>query len=171
MPFNHYITNFRRFHNHKVQYLRVIEEHKDGYPHIHVILQFEDARIRVENSKYFDRHLYQKWKHLWTYGHSDYQRPAREGIYTLGYVMKYCLKNQTATTVWKKVLEPESKPTVPYVPNSQSVDSSQIQQDVSVSPVKKYGVKLMTWSRDFSFAPFRVNSQSLKAEGSQLALS
>ena len=86
------------------EYLRVLESHKDNYPHIHCIIQFPDARIRVENARYFDRMLYARWRVLWKHGHSDYQKPRRSGYGTISYVMKYLLKNQTQKTVWKKVL-------------------------------------------------------------------
>ncbi len=66
--FNRYYQEFRRFHAGKAEYLRVIEKHKDGYPHIHIIIQFPNAIIRIRNTKYFDRTLYKKWKAVINFG-------------------------------------------------------------------------------------------------------
>ena len=172
--FNHYITDLRRFHHDKLQYLRVVEEHQDGYPHIHCIIQFQNVGIRVQDARWFDSSLYKQWKNRWVHGHSDIQCPRGTRTHVLAYVLKYCLKNRTASTVWKKVLLDSN--------NSQdqdNTDSIQTQSDqdivnsatsgdhnindqvgISVPPVKKYGVKYLTWSRNFNFKPFIVENNN-----------
>lgn len=155
--FNRYIQRIRRYHNCNIEYLRVLEKHKDGYPHIHCILQFPDARIRVENSRYFDKTLYARWKGLWLHGHSDYQRPKRNGIGAISYVLKYLIKNQTSRTIWKKVLT-ESHPSgntsssVTDATDDTTPTNSRI-SCITKLPVSLYGQKLATWSRNFDFAP------------------
>jgi hypothetical protein len=155
--FNRYFQNYRRLHN-DVEYLRVLESHKDNYPHIHCIIQFPDARIRVENTRYFDRMLYAKWRVLWQHGHSDYQKPRRSGVGTISYVMKYLLKNQTQKTVWRKLLA--SCATVPGTVETSIEDNLPNAKDTSVTalmprlPVKYKGQKLCTWSRRFDFSVF-----------------
>ena len=161
--FNHYITDLRRFHHDKLQYLRVVEEHKDGYPHIHCIVQFQDIGIRVQDSRWFDASLYKQWKNRWVHGHSDIQCPRGTRTHVLAYVLKYCLKNATSNTVWKKVLPKEDFSdyviSVDDSPRSESSPQRPINTH-SVPPVKKFGVKYQTWSRNFDFKPFIVQNNN-----------
>ncbi len=151
--FNRFLQNFRRLHNQKVQYIRVIEKHKDGYPHVHAILQFPNATIRITNIRYFERTLYRKWKNLWKGGHSDYQKPRKTAMDTISYVMKYCLKNTTRKTVWKKILSPlePGRPKEPHSMSGITVISAE-------EPTKLYGIKICTWSRNFDWKPFKISS-------------
>jgi hypothetical protein len=126
----------------------VVERHKDGYPHLHSILQFPNARIRVLNSRYFDNEIYSQWKSQWKHGHSDYQRPRRGGVGTLSYVLKYLIKNQTSKTIWKKILP--SATTVTEESTSTNTKAS----STTKLPVHIHGVKLATWSRGFDFSVF-----------------
>ena len=99
--FNRYIQNVRRLHTHKVQYLRAVEVHKDGYPHLHAVLRFRSP-LRVNNSRYFDSKLYSKWKSLWRGGLSDFQ-PPRSKRHPILYIIKYASKeSHTVKTLWKK---------------------------------------------------------------------
>lgn len=144
----------------------MVEEHKDSYPHIHVIVQFSDARIRVQDSRYFDRRLYQQWKHRWKHGHSDVQSPRGTRGAVLAYVLKYVLKNVTTNTIWKKILisstegdtkngsEPQSSQENANSATYGDQKTQEQENTISANPVKKYGVKLVTWSRDFDFKPF-----------------
>ncbi len=143
--FNRYIQRFRRTHNEKIQYLRVIERHKDLYPHIHIIIQFPNASIRIRDSKWIDRELYKNWKTLWKRGHSDYQKPRSSKTGTISYIMKYLLKNTTQKTVWKKI-----------IPKT-SVQMHKGGTPPSTPPesTKMNGVKLCTWSRGFDWKPFK----------------
>lgn len=158
--YNRYIQRIRRLHNLQVHYLRVVESHKDGYPHIHVLLQFPSASIRVDNSRYFDPVLYKRWKSLWPDGHSDYQRPRRSGMGTLGYIMKYLLKNSSSKTVWSKVYAVQndamktqrSLANLKQTPMDGSVKSTISEKNSN--PTRQHGVKLCTWSRGFDFTPF-----------------
>ena len=78
--------------------------------------------------------------------------------------MKYCLKNATSATVWKKILpkedysgyvtSAEEQPTQSDPPRERTINT------VSVPPVKKYGVKYLTWSRNFDFKPFIVENSN-----------
>ncbi len=146
--FNRFLQNYRRLHNQKVQYLRVIEKHKDGYPHVHAILQFPNAVISIRNTKYFERKLYNKWKALWIHGHSDYQRPRKDRIGTLTYILKYLIKNTTKKTIWKKILK-NTNPTITKTVKDVTVHTVE-------NKIKLNGVKLGTWSRDFDWEPFYV---------------
>ncbi len=148
--FNRYIQRFRRLHNQKIQYLRVIERHKDLYPHIHIIIQFPNASIRINDSKWIDRRIYQTWKTLWKRGHSDYQKPRRNRIGTISYIMKYLLKNTTKKTIWKKILPKRD------VTSAKTTE----QNTTSANIVSEYGVKLCTWSRDFDWKPFMQKSST-----------
>ncbi len=142
--FNRYIQEFRRLHHMEVQYLRVVERHKDGYPHVHAILQFPYAVIHVRDSRYFDRTLYKTWKALWKAGHSDYQKPRRSKQGTISYLMKYLIKNTTRKTVWKKIL--------PKVETTATIHEKVITtQDVKIGKIK-----LCTWSRKFDWEPFKM---------------
>ncbi len=160
--FNRYIQRFSRLHNIRINYLRVVEEHKDGYPHIHILIQFPDARIRILSSKYFDQDLYAKWRLLWKHGHTDYQRPRSRNLGTLSYILKYLIKNTTAKTIWKKIFvlpataellaQPPSMKDLPTnVPN---MDAHASIKSLSENPTHAHGVKLCTWSRDFDWKPF-----------------
>ncbi len=152
----------------RIQYLRVLEEQKSKHCHVHVLLQLPNASLRINNSRYFDPTLYKRWKSLWSHGLSDYQIPRKSKTHTISYVLKYVTKNSTCKTIWKKLITPD---TVTSAKENKNKSNSTETNTSSVAPVKKYGVKLVTWSRDFSFQPFRVNSQSLSNENIQLALS
>ena len=172
--YNRFIQRIRRLHNLRVEYLRVLEEHKDGYPHIHAILQYPSSCLRVnivKDKAYFDRTLYARWKDSWK-GNSDYQKPKRSGVGTLSYVLKYLIKNQTKKTIWKKIMDGStSKIPAP----SQTVLNEQLslalpirttqcngsvtntiteKESTDVLPTRINGVKLATWSRGFDFKPF-----------------
>lgn len=152
--FNRYHQRLRRLHRIQIEYLRVIEEHRDGYPHIHTLLQYPSACISVENSRYFDRALYSKWKAQWREGHSDYQKPRQGATGTLSYVMKYLIKNQTSKTVWKKVLASCNVQTVEDSTVNAKKKNGRNISNVTRLPTRKNGVKLCTWSRGFDFTPF-----------------
>ncbi len=148
--FNRYLQRFRRSHNEKIQYLRVVERHKDLYPHIHIIIQFPDASIRVRDFRWFDRRIYQTWKALWKRGHSDYQKPRRNKIGTISYMMKYLLKNTTRKTIWKKLLASTSTQT-----GEKTYSTVTTVNDISCHI---HNVKLCTWSRGFDWEPFKTSN-------------
>lgn len=126
--FNRYIQVFRRKSiPNEVQYIRTIEAHGNGYPHIHVILQFKDP-IRVQNARYFENSLYRRWKIFWKCGLSDYQ-PPRNTSHPIFYLIKYISKDTpTIKTLWKKLYA-----------SAESVDTSltQSSQKQSSAPTAK----------------------------------
>lgn len=153
------------FNFQKLTIFRVVEQHKDGYPHIHAILQFDAACIMVSNNRYFDNLLYKKWRALWKHGHSDYQKPRNAGSRTLLYTLKYLIKNTTKRTIYKKILpiSDEGKSATPdkteYAGSNSDPTSdytSEPKDPATTIPVRLHGVKLATWSRDFDFTPFLI---------------
>lgn len=146
--FNRYVQNIRRLHNAPVQYLRSIEAHKDGYPHLHAVIRFPSP-ITVNNTKYFDRELYKKWKSLWPSGLSDYQVPLSRR-HPILYIVKYVTKGSTLKTLWKKYYALyAAKP----LKKEKETSSANI-VDLSVpTPLtitcKKYKIKQLSWSRLF----------------------
>ncbi len=157
--FNRYIQKIRRLHSCSIEYFRVVEEHQDTFPHVHTLLQFPDARIRIENIKFFDQALYKKWKSLWPHGLSDYQKPKRSGSGTLSYLMKYLIKNQTSKTIWKKILNSGTAPTAfAEVTSDALLPETAQNMDVPVlHSTHLNGVKLASWSRKFDWRPFYPN--------------
>lgn len=158
--FNRYIQRLRRLHNSRVQYCRTIEAHADGYPHIHAILRFPTV-LTVENSRYFDRKLYEKWKGLWRFGHSDYQPPLSRTRSPLLYCIKYVTKgNTTLRTFWKHYFElnpQQSQPIQNNTTGSANVfslpDSDTDFKTIQLNNlVQYYNIKQLSWSRHF-FSP------------------
>lgn len=151
----------------EIEYLRVIEFHDDGYPHIHVLFQYPSACLRIENSRFFDRALYQRWKYLWKHGLSDFQRPKYSGVRAVSYILKYLIKNQTSKTVWRKILQSNieiSGEKEDLQKSTESTPQNSLDSTISNSafentplPIRLHGVKLCTWSRNFDFTQFSNN--------------
>ncbi len=164
--FNRTIQRLRRLHCCKVQYLRTLEAHKDGFPHIHTLLQFPSAQIRVSNQKYIDRLLYDRWKASWPHGLSDFQIPRRQRIGQIRYILKYISKNSTSKTIWKRIssvtpvtksIPSESSPTPAPVESLKNVVTKDTyNSDMSPNPTHFRKQKLCSWSRDFDWTPFTV---------------
>jgi hypothetical protein len=152
--YNRYIQEYRRFSNCRVEYLRVVEKHENGRPHIHILLQFPDARISVQNTKYFDNRLYARWKALWRHGLSDYQRPYSTRS-PVGYILKYITKNATSKTVWKKLIVSDVT-----VKESESTTNQHVKNMDAPAMTHLHGVKLLTWSRSFDWKPFIINTST-----------
>lgn len=169
---NRYIQRIRRLHNMPVGYLRTIEAHEDLYPHLHAILDFGDAKIRVTNSKFFDKSLYHSWKFQWTSGVSDYQRPYPNSKHSpLLYIIKYISKDSTKKTIWRKYyadakprdaqsiseLTTKTKQTVLPASNTdvkQSVPTTTLTNPSSFF-CQQFKIKQCTWSRNFVFPRYR----------------
>lgn len=150
--FNRFIQKYRRLHKLPIQYIRTVEAHADTYPHIHIILQFPDARISVDNARYFDSVLYRKWKQLWTFGLSDYQ-PPRNTRQPILYLIKYISKEtHTYKTLWKKMLPPADATVIKdghgpiHAPTVQDTTTNK-----TLELCKTYKVKQLSWSRGFVF--------------------
>ncbi len=150
VDFNRYIQKLRRLHKNSIQYLRTIEEHRDGYPHFHAILRFPTV-LTIKNGRYFDKTLYGLWKSYWRHGLSDAQ-PPRPKQSALAYIIKYTTKN-TGHKIWIRYYRHLNV-------NSADVrltPSCMIKKVLpSVSPVsslsqkcEKYKIKQCTWSRNF----------------------
>lgn len=161
--FNRYIQRIRRLHNSRVQYIRTIELHKDNYPHIHIILQFNPP-LSVTNARFYDRALYAKWKSLWTLGLSDYQ-PARSGRLPIFYIIKYIIKgSSTYLTLWRKLYAPTvvsssepSKTCSNISPSAIPSMTTKLPHFPSPSEIaltkycKDHKLKQLSWSRNFIF--------------------
>ncbi len=143
--YNRFIQKWRRISNQEIQYIRSIESHKDGYPHIHTIIQYPFACIRIKHSQYFDKRIYALWKSHWIHGFSDYRKPVKNESRTLQYLIKYITKTTTRKTVYKKIIN-----TKPLAITTQHAKETTL-------PVSFNGVKLVTWSRNFDWKPFKMS--------------
>lgn len=171
--YNRWVQRMRRKHRCRIEYFRSVEKHQDGYPHIHCLIQFPDARIKVHNLEYFDVILYRKWKDWWPHGLSDFQVPKSKAVGQLTYIMKYITKNSTVKTVWKKIYAlnvdkvtttskeatdvsagEESKNSTVAVTNT--ISSSTTLLTSKRSTLQHCGIKLLTWSRSFDFSVFKL---------------
>ena len=169
--FNRFIQTLRRLHNSPIQYLRSIESHKSHpHPHIHCVIRFPHP-IRVQNSKYFDRELYKKWKQLWECGHSDFQNPRSRG-HPILYIVKYISKeSNTVRTLWKKYYTLYNVGSVKDQPTSLNTESTKKESPTthSVSHVtllcQKYKIKQCTWSSQFFSPTISIVSPSKRSSG------
>lgn len=159
--FNHFITYYRRLHIDGVEYLRTVEAHADGYPHLHAVLQLQHG-VFVSNDRYFDPDLYKKWKSLWSCGLSDFQAPTLGPRNTVLYIVKYITKSSTKKTIWRKCYTGQIQENISarsvVVPTATSstpqtaVQKPKINEDnPSTFLCKKYKIKQCTWSRGFKF--------------------
>ena len=168
--FNRFIQKLRRYHRDKIEYLRVVEQHKDQFPHIHVLLQFTRISIQVRDNRWFDREMYKRWKGLWTHGLSDFQTPKKSRLGTLSYLLKYMNKNTTSKTLWKKVYantvensdqkEDSSTSSKMDVGAKKTTETESKGKTVVTNPIYLHGIKLLSWSRNFNFSVFRPNESS-----------
>ncbi len=148
--FNRYIQKLRRLHENKIQYLRTIEAHSDGYPHFHAILRFPTV-LTIHNRRYLRKDVYKVLKKSWSHGHSDYQ-PPRSKQSPLAYIIKYTTK-ESGHKIWKKYYQHLSVNSVEHP----AIISGLIKKvGPSVGPVtalsstcEKYKIKQCTWSRNF----------------------
>lgn len=156
--YNRYIQRFRRqFPLSDIQYIRAIEAHKDGYPHIHEILQFKNS-LNVKDARYFDPELFRRFKGLWSHGLSDYQ-PPRGDKQPILYLIKYISKSSNShRTIWKKMLKNIQLPKSQDARNQNT--TTQCQDILSANAVKfaltdlnckKYKLRQLSWSRKFTF--------------------
>jgi hypothetical protein len=131
------------------QYFRVVEQHKDGYPHIHAILQTPIVRFIITNDRYIEPVLRTRLKADWPFGFID-TRPCTQDRGLL-YALKYLTKNTTRKTIFKKILpKPEREVKA-------SIKNSLVRQPrKDPAPTHFNGVKLASWSRNFDFTPFSI---------------
>lgn len=167
--FNRFLQKFRRSTRANVGYLRTLEAHKDGYPHIHAIIQFPDARVRIKGDRYFSDDVFRQFKSTWPHGHSDFQVPFSKREGQIYYIMKYIQKNSTSKTVWKKLYGANNVTESTTPPIDSSVGALTNTSDVATKPISKSITvrnpthfnkqKLCSWSRNFDFSPFFINSK------------
>ncbi len=161
--FNRFTLKIRRLHKANVHYLRTLESHTDGYPHIHCLLQWPSACLRIENSKYFDNALHARWRSSWAHGISDFQVPRSTHQGQISYILKYITKNATTKTIWKKILSAQpageltstSDTTNATVANGKNAVTKPTSFSTTPAPLIHYrSQKLCSWSRGFDWAPF-----------------
>ena len=162
--FNRYVQKIRRLHNSPIQYLRCVEAHADGYPHLHCILQFPSVQT-VNHGQYFDKLLHSKWKQLWSFGLSDF-KVFRSKQSPILYMMKYISKStNTHKTLWKKLLIAQtSTPQVVHDVPTETKDASpdQIKYALTLLKCKEFKIKQLSWSRLFQLPLCRWQDEQLK---------
>lgn len=159
--FNRFCQKIRRLHSSNIQYIRTVEAHEDGYPHLHAIFQFPIV-LRITNTRFFDRQLYLKWKSLWTRGHSDFKVP-EHSRHPIIYIVKYISKDTpTHKTLWKKMLDASSvdktlgsnqgqKATPTSAKLAPEPTFPITKRDLTLENCQKYKIKQLSWSRNFEF--------------------
>ena len=172
--FNRFIQRFRRLHTDGVEYLRTVEAHVDDYPHLHGLIQFKTGLV-IENGKYFEDQLFQKWKTgLWQCGLSDFQVPSGEKTDAVRYIIKYITKTNTKKTIWRhlrngaahQAVPNSSKPTILNKSSASLASLIRMEQAKNISTkegstlffCKQYKIKQCTWSRKFKFPVERPKS-------------
>lgn len=161
--YNRYITNIRRRLWSDCQYLRSVELHKSGYPHLHAILQRPAAGIEIQKDSrgrlWLNDNVHAVLKGSWP-AISDHQIPySKSGA--LRYCLKYAVKNASASTAWKKVFATEdlkkaaaSGAAVASHIGSKSTAAPPAPVWIPFGPGKHDRIKLLSWSRKFDFGPF-----------------
>jgi len=93
-----YIQKVRRYfgNSNHCEFIRVIEPHKDWYPHVHLLLYFRRP-LRVENGRYFDDRLFYNLQKMWGNGFSK-PEVLRKPNAAFSYVLKYFLKQLSIKT-------------------------------------------------------------------------
>lgn len=167
--YNRYIQRLRRSPQlgSQLGYLRVVEQHKSGYPHIHAILQARSASFvvvlgsdrRGRSRYYFDPKLYGFLRDSWGFGHSDFVRPYQSGLGALVYCLKYITKSGMSSTVlnvYKKTFHGITRTPSFTISPPDSSPSMNAKTAASPSlPTHYRGLKLCSWSRNFDFSVFR----------------
>ncbi len=101
--YNRFIQRLKRNFD-SCQYLKVIEPHQNGYPHIHALLLFDKLSYSSDGSRYLPHDVFQKLKSTWTIGLSDYQSPRGSGNSLVSYVLKYLTKTSASKRLWSLIL-------------------------------------------------------------------
>ena len=180
--FNRYVQKIRRIKRGiqrdtlypDLAYLRVIERHKDGYPHIHVIFQAQRRLFDIYNARYLDSITHKRIKDRWPHGFSDIRPGDKDSIF---YALKYLTKNTTRKTIFKKILpkdgseltsgNPRVKDScISHVPSPLAGSKPITSRAEKTLPSTHYEIassvkgestkiKLASWSRNFDFTYFR----------------
>jgi len=93
-----YIQKVRRYFgkSNRCEFLRVIEPHKDWYPHVHILFYFKKP-LQVQNGRYFDDRLFYGLQKMWGNGFSK-PEVLRKPNAAFSYVLKYFLKQLSIKT-------------------------------------------------------------------------
>ncbi len=146
-----------------VEYLRVLEAHKDNhhFPHLHLHLRFRDGcRIR-ESGIYLLDEPRAKLKSSWPHGLSDFQCPRHTGYFPIGYILKYLGKSSSTSSLWQRLLEsrdnfksytPDPNVNPIWVPSGDNVwklISKPTKQTIFFSSFRWKRIKLLSYSRGY----------------------
>ena len=167
--FNRFHQRYKRKISH-AEYIRTIEIHKNGRPHIHAVIQSISAfPCRLGSDKngspryYSSKNIYLLLRGLWTYGHSDFNflRPLliefgsvpsdkQTTSWAMHYVLKYTVKDSTSRTLRKKLFpnykpDPVKKQSIIKLPDSP-------EHIAYLEILKKNKIRQCSWSRGFKFA-------------------
>jgi hypothetical protein len=156
---NRYVQRVRRTVD-SCEYLKVYEEHKDGYPHIHVLFLFRNLHYPYNNSRWLPTNVFKKLKSAWTHGLSDHQSPiANSSHSTLSYVLKYINKSSSSSHLWSQILKPNPDYTPPTNDLGYPITSIKYaayhkmfihhKTLLDRTDIKLHKIKLLTWSRGF----------------------
>ncbi len=83
-----YVQRLRRGTGQHVEYLRVLESHKDYNPHVHMLLYFPNP-FRIQDKRYIARDFFDKLQHWWPHGFSK-PEVIRSDVWN--YTLKYFRK-------------------------------------------------------------------------------
>ena len=154
----------------KSEYIRTIEIHKNGRPHIHAVIQsltsFPCVLGKSSNGQYryfCDKTVYSSLRGLWTYGHSDFAfiRPTvinfgsvpsdkQTTSWAMHYVLKYTVKDSTSRTLRKKLF-PNYKPG--SVKKQSIIKLPDSPEHIAyLELLKKNKIRQCSWSRGFKFS-------------------
>ena len=100
---NRYVQRIRRKVD-LLEYLQAFEQHQDGYPHVHLLLLFNNYHYAKTNSRWLPTELFTRLKSSWLHGLSDHQQPITNSNYgALSYILKYVTKS-SSNGLWKNLL-------------------------------------------------------------------
>lgn len=154
---NRFVQRLRRQVG-SVEYLRGLERHKSGYPHIHWLLLFRTPFrcSRGKDSKgkeryYIEHTTYAALQKCWSnsgktrLGHDDWVVPLNNNSGpVINYVVKYITKTSSNTNLWKLLLAERAKPATDN--KAQRISRVHLPSHTIVNGKK---VKLLSWSRGF----------------------
>ncbi len=83
-----YVQRVRRGTGQHVEYLRVLESHKDYNPHVHLLLYFPTP-FRIQDKRYIPRELFDNLQRWWSHGFS---KPEVIRTDVWNYTLKYFRK-------------------------------------------------------------------------------
>lgn len=144
-----------------IEFLRVIERHKDYEPHVHLLLHFQGA-LRVDNGKFFDRQFFDDLQRQWKFGF-DKPEVLRKPDAAFSYALKYFLKQISDQTV------SDSTGDVAGISDSEPQD---VELPPKIWPLRGkrltfFGmpIRLLAWSRGMQYLYKRQQYESLLRKG------